>query len=398
KWLISKGYKMPTGAREALEPYVKSGMKFFVVKVNLERQGKGGFASLRPLQIQFKSPKFMLPIRLGMANAEAVQDMIVYAFSKTGRVETTNYRTLKIPTNREIPYTFKTNGRFTSFYKAVFEKKWKAEGKNGVFLEYAWDLSASNPVKCDPCMAPAITHSDLAEAGVWWLKPGNMGGYSGNLHITRLHVRYSREKFPQDLAFMLTPNKQRFQGRYIVRIPARGPFNCSRAETYLKQLKVRFQKEVAELASLTGWEASGFQSYVASVPHMTTSPAPPKSPRRDIKGGPRVSPGIPSNQLPKVSDIPPMPPKAPLPNSSQPSQVQPETASPDLPAPSSQPGQSGQGTTPLPQVHDKVSAKISGNTHPKEVPGTLPISGILLTLSGLILGIAFFLKQRKPKA
>ena len=33
-WLTDNGYKIPTGAEEVLEPYIKSNLKFFVVKVN----------------------------------------------------------------------------------------------------------------------------------------------------------------------------------------------------------------------------------------------------------------------------------------------------------------------------------------------------------------------------
>ena len=49
----------------------------------------------------------MLPIRLGMANSQGTQDMIVYAFTKTGRVECTNYRTTKMPTDRKVPLFIK---------------------------------------------------------------------------------------------------------------------------------------------------------------------------------------------------------------------------------------------------------------------------------------------------
>ena len=45
-------------------------MRFFVAKVNLAEQAKLGFTYLRPLQVAYESPKFMLPIRLGMVNAE----------------------------------------------------------------------------------------------------------------------------------------------------------------------------------------------------------------------------------------------------------------------------------------------------------------------------------------
>lgn len=380
KWLKWNGYKMPEGAREALEPYVKSGMNFFVVKVDLAQQSQQAYTDLRPLQIQFNSPKFMLPIRLGMANAKTAQDMIVYAFTKTGRVETTNYRTLKVPTDREIPHIFKNNGQFGEFYKAVFEKSWKSKGQNDVFLEYSWDLSASNPVKCDPCNSPLVSHSELEEAGVWWLHAGQANGYIGNLHVTRLHVRYARQKFPQDLTFMVTPNKERFQGRYVIRHPARGPFNCEKGETYLKNLKQRYQREVAELASLTGWATSSYASYIASVPEI----APRSSwytPEQNRSGGSSGNGPMPITPPAPVRE--PAPKKLPL-------QIK-------APAPAS-PGANGAAHT-LEQCEEqdteKLEAQVKLAVIPSEVPGSRPLSGTLLTFSGLILGLAFFIRSRQ---
>ncbi|HEU0063829.1 MAG TPA: DUF2330 domain-containing protein, partial [Flavisolibacter sp.] len=97
-WLTENGYKIPAGAEEVLNPYIKSNLKFFVVKVNEAEKKKLPGNFLRPIQISFTSPKFMLPIRLGMANADGDQDLIVYAFTKLGRVECTNYRSISLPT------------------------------------------------------------------------------------------------------------------------------------------------------------------------------------------------------------------------------------------------------------------------------------------------------------
>ena len=91
-WLTENGYKIPADAEEVLEPYIKSNLKFFVVKVNEKEKQKLNNNFLRPIQISFNSPKFMLPIRLGMANADGDQDLIVYAFTRKGRIESTNYR------------------------------------------------------------------------------------------------------------------------------------------------------------------------------------------------------------------------------------------------------------------------------------------------------------------
>ena len=131
-WLDENGYKIPKGADEVLEPYIKSNLKFFVVKVNEEEKKKLPGNFLRPIQISFSSPKFMLPIRLGMANADGDQDMLVYGFTKKGRVECTNYRTVSVPTGKNIPLFVQNN--FGSFYANLFQHQWQKEGKSIAML------------------------------------------------------------------------------------------------------------------------------------------------------------------------------------------------------------------------------------------------------------------------
>ncbi len=245
-WLTENGYKIPEGADEVLEPYIKSNLKFFVVKVNEAEKKKMPGDFLRPLQISFTSPKFMLPIRLGMANADGDQDMIVYAFTKKGRIETTNYRTMTLPTGKNIPLFVKNN--FGSFYANLFQHQWQKEGKALAMLEYAWDVSPKNFVKCDPCVATAPSTQDLVQAGVWWINKdwndysdvqNEEEDYSDNVYFTRLHVRYNRKSFPQDLTFQVTPNTENYQARYIITHPATGDFSCEAGKKYLKQLKER---------------------------------------------------------------------------------------------------------------------------------------------------------------
>jgi hypothetical protein len=258
-WLTENGYKIPAGAEEVLEPYIKSNLKFFVVKVNEEEKKKLPGDFLRPIQIRFNSPKFMLPIRLGMANADGDQDMIVYAFTKKGRVECTNYRTVSLPTGKNIPLFVKDN--FGNFYSNLFQHQWKKEGESITMLEYAWNVSPQNYVKCDPCVATAPAAQDLVQAGVWWINRDwnnyddvydKDEDYSANVYFTRLHVRYNRHAFPQDLVFQTTPNTDNFQARYIITHPATGDFNCDAGKKYLKGLKERRQQELETLAWLTG--------------------------------------------------------------------------------------------------------------------------------------------------
>jgi Na+-translocating ferredoxin:NAD+ oxidoreductase RnfD subunit len=277
-WLEENGYKIPAGAEEVLEPYIKSGLKFFVVKVNEEEKKKLPGDFLRPIQISFTSPKFMLPIRLGMANSDGDQDMIVYAFTKKGRVESTNYRTVSLPTGNNVPLFVQDN--FSNFYSNLFQHQWAKEGQAVVMLEYAWDVSPKNYVKCDPCVATAPSTQDLVQAGVWWLNRnwndysdvnGDEEEYSDNVYFTRLHVRYNRAHFPQDLVFQATPNTENFQARYIITHPATGDLSCPEGQKYLKTLKERRKGELEMLTYLTGkgysdWDALGATKSEMNMP------------------------------------------------------------------------------------------------------------------------------------
>lgn len=255
-WLKENGYKLPQGAEKTLGSYIKQGTKFFVAKVNLEEQSKTGLKYLRPLQIAFESPKFMLPIRLGTVNADGKQELFVFALTRTGRIETTNYRTVKLPTGMDVPVYVKDN--FGAFYKDMFATQVQKENENGVFLEYAWDMNW-----CDPCAADPLSQAELRELGVYWA-----GGESGNpsvlprrpapqaqdVFVTRLHVSYDAEHFPEDLMFKETGDRSNYQGRYVLRHPYQGDAQCEAAEEYRAGLPKRFEKEAQTLANLTGWD------------------------------------------------------------------------------------------------------------------------------------------------
>jgi len=263
-WLTDNGYKIPAKAERVLQPYIKSNMKFFVVKVNLNELKKAGFTTLRPIQIRFDHPKFMLPIRLGMANSNGTQDMLVYAFTPTGRVECTNYRTVKMPTDRKIPLFIQND--FGSFYKNVFDRAYEREGKNCVFLEYAWNVTPSwGGMKCDPCVGPPPMNQDFVQAGVNW----NQWNAPSSVFFTRLHVRYDQAHFPMDLQFQSTPNTEHFQARYVITHPAPvyDGFNCEWGQTYLVELHDRRRLECEEWFSLTGAGKETGYAYISEFDH-----------------------------------------------------------------------------------------------------------------------------------
>ena len=149
-WLRESGYRIPEGASRVLGSYIKQDMKFFVAKVNLKEQSKLGFSYLRPIQVAYESPKFMLPIRLGMVNAAGPQELFIFALTRKGRVETTNYRTVRLASDAEVPLFVKDD--FSDFYRDMFTKQVKKEDQRALFLEYAWDMGW-----CDPCAADPLS-------------------------------------------------------------------------------------------------------------------------------------------------------------------------------------------------------------------------------------------------
>jgi len=255
-WLTENGYRIPNGAEKVLGSYIRQKMHFFVAKVNLKEQSKLGFNYLRPISVAYTSPKFMLPIRLGTVNASGAQELFVYALTKKGRVETTNYRTVKLPTGMDLPVYIKKE--FGDFYRAMFNEQVKKDQMITVFLEYAWDMNW-----CDPCAADPLSVKELRELGVFWIEQKSKNwGSARNVFVTRLHLRYTAEKFPEDLIFQETADRTNFQGRYVLRHPWTGNENCSAAQSYRKNLKKRQEEEAQRLSLLTGWEINSIRDKI----------------------------------------------------------------------------------------------------------------------------------------
>jgi hypothetical protein len=145
-----------------------------------------------------------------------------------------------------------SQAEFGPFYKAMFGEAVKREGKQAVFLEYAWDMGW-----CDPCAADPLSPDELRQLGVFWIEergwaPGGRGGVR-DVFLTRLHVRYDAAHFPEDLVFQETADRTNFQGRYVLRHPWTGTDSCGAAAQYRAALARRQEEEVRVLASLTGW-------------------------------------------------------------------------------------------------------------------------------------------------
>jgi hypothetical protein len=272
-YLLENSYHVPLGVSRALQPYIRQGMKFFVAKVNLKEHRRSGLSYLRPIQFAFESPKFMLPIRLGMINAQGPQDLTIYLLTQDGRVETTNYRTVKLPTGFSLPEYIQND--FSDFYKAMFSRQVDQYEMRTVFTEYVWDMGTY----CDPCAAAPLSTDELRQLGVFWLEQPTVspgiprlgipyeGEGSGQVIITRLHLRYSAASFPEDLMFQETGDRENFQARYVLRHAWAGsPDTCPLARSYFEQLQRRRETEAATLADLTGWKLEEIYSKIGFSP------------------------------------------------------------------------------------------------------------------------------------
>ncbi len=241
RWLNQNGYKIPKDAEPLLRPYVEAGSKFFVAKVDPKKvKMDGNRAALSPLRFHYDSEEFSLPIRLGMANSQGKQDLIVNIISSDKRYEVANYKNAFIPTNFDVKNSVRE--RFGEFYAALFDKTIEAN-PGAVITEYAWKASR-NMGKCDPCPPEPPVDADMLTLG------GDLIGgeiAQGTYTLTRLHARYGRNDMKDDLRFReakpvtggrevwsktgleygaAPATQNNFQARYAIRHWWTGPMTC----------------------------------------------------------------------------------------------------------------------------------------------------------------------------
>ncbi len=240
RWLRDNKYQIPAGAEPLLRPYIESGSKFFVAKVDPRKVTfADGMATLSPLRVHYDSADFSLPIRLGLANSSGAQDLIVNVLASSTRYEVANRPSATIPTNLLVTDAVRT--RFGEFYAALFDHVLE-KVPNAVVTEYAWDSSS-----CDPCPGPTLDQNDLATLGADVMAATYKDSQFWGMVLTRLHARYGND-ISDDLVFRAvepieggrgTPDAEgkiaggarpysvnNFQGRYIILHPWTGAIAC----------------------------------------------------------------------------------------------------------------------------------------------------------------------------
>jgi hypothetical protein len=222
-WLRREKYNIPRGAEPLLRPYVETGSKFFVAKVDPRKvKFADGRATLSPLRFHYDSDQFVLPIRLGLANSGGTQDLIVSILAPGQRYELANYKNVTIPTNLDVKDTVRD--RFGAFYAALFDRTLE-RNPGAVVTEYAWQAAT-----CDPCPGPTLNANDFMTLGADVLEPSQRiaapppspapaggrpapmppgrrrmpMGWGTDFVLTRLHARYGRD-LKDDLVFRAAP-------------------------------------------------------------------------------------------------------------------------------------------------------------------------------------------------
>src|SRR5204863_295161 len=199
-------------------------------------------------------------------NASGPQELFIYALTRNGRVETTNYRTTRLPSDVELPVYLKQQDEFGAFYKAMFARQVEEQRGSAVFLEYAWDMRW-----CDPCAADPLSGDELRQLGVFWIDGGE--SRPPNVLLSRLHVRYDNAHFPEDLVFQETGDRTNFQGRYVLRHAFTGAMTCSAGSDYRRSVVERHGREAQQLASLTGWNMADIRKKMGPDAQVGPEPA-----------------------------------------------------------------------------------------------------------------------------
>lgn len=189
EWLVDNGYRVPQGASKYLQPYIDSGMYFFVAKVDASKVNfVDDQAVLSPLRFHYETPDFSLPTRLGMMNSSGRQDLIVYTLGDS-RYEAANVPNATIPTN--VPLLSAVKADFPRFYDELLEKTLESYGTKTAITEFA---------------GPSwMIQQDLMSLGGDAITEIYPNAPVFNSTLSRLHFRYEKDSVGEDLVFAEAP-------------------------------------------------------------------------------------------------------------------------------------------------------------------------------------------------
>lgn len=232
-WLKKYDYNLPSQYLNILKKYIAKNMRFIVIEV---KNHNSKVTQLAPVQIEYESKNFLLPIRVGSLNApnSMNQDMTVYILSNLGEVLPVNYKINETPNNIDLPIS--TIGNFNQFYSHLMYKLF-ASHPDIIRKEYSWPMNV-----CKPCTSTSLTIEELQELGAFWYSPSE----PKLPYITRLHTHYSPEYSQYSLAdsieFKETTKRLRYQTYFNLKHPmAMMQSKCG--DQYYEEIKKAKAKE-----------------------------------------------------------------------------------------------------------------------------------------------------------
>lgn len=252
-WLIEKGYKISKQTFSAIDGYLNRKMKFILVKISLKEKVKSDFVFLRPIQIEFESPNFILPIPLTKTNDRFSQDVLIYLLTRQGRVEMTNFHNATVPSQVQLPFYIERD--FKGFYQAMLLEQFKKSEKKLIFTEYAGSVSDKNSD-----VQKALSIEELQKLGVFWLD----ASYSKNVFLTRLHLYGESDYFPEILRFDESGNRESIHTDYILHYPypIKKSEACPAVKEYRQKAAARNEQEAKNLSELTGWPIENIRKVI----------------------------------------------------------------------------------------------------------------------------------------
>src|SRR5260370_34918678 len=146
----------------------------------------------------------------------------------------------------------------------MFDTQVKRNDMGAGFTESVWNMGSG-----DPCAGPPLSREELKSLGAFGLddQPTSPGFRPGPMMmpyrqpfeavpvtLTRLHVRYSADTFPEDLVFQETEDKENFQASYVLQHAWNGSrAACPAAQGYFENLNTSRAHEAEKLAHLPRW-------------------------------------------------------------------------------------------------------------------------------------------------
>lgn len=188
EWLDDEGLALPEGAAASLADF-----DWFLVAKLAPEDGE----MLQPLQVAYRDPDFVLPIRPGGAPG-AVQDLVITAITdaSAGAVVVDNYTRAVMPDECMLE-----RDAFEGWYEENLDAALLSGATPSWMLEYV-----GPPGHCDPCLGDPLEPYELTDFG--------FQGDPAAALVSRVRMRYRADQLDEDLQLSLLEHPAT-QIRYI---------------------------------------------------------------------------------------------------------------------------------------------------------------------------------------